>query len=86
MIVAKGSQQVKEFSVKFRDGRSETFEEGILICGKIVKKDKKIGYGVNAISTIPGSKAGIYLKAIDVLTDELKKEVEKGKERFEEFK
>lgn len=88
-------KKIKQYIVKFEDGSTKTFDEGILITGSHVKQDdEKIGFGVRILSAMRSKNTEYYLKAVKVLQDELKeqleernkalKEIKKGKEKLAE--
>lgn len=94
-MITKKDGKIKEYIVKFEDGSTKTFDEGILIAGSIVEADNdKIGFGVRILSATKSRHTEYYCKAVKVLQDELKeqleernkalKEIKKGKEKLAE--
>ena len=94
-MITKKDGKIKEYIVKFEDGSTKTFDEGILIAWSIVEADNdKIGFGIKILSAINSRHTEYYCKAVKVLQDELKeqleernkalKEIKKGKEKLAE--
>ena len=76
-MITKKDGKIKEYTVKFEDGSTKTFDEGILITGSHVKQDdEKIGFGVKILSAMRSKNTEYYLKAVKVLQDELKEQLE----------
>lgn len=85
-MITKKDGKIKEYTVKFEDGSTKTFDEGILITGSHVKQDDdKIGFGVIILSAIRSGHTEYYCKAVKVLQDELKEQLQDElKEQLEE--
>ncbi len=80
-------KKIKQYIVKFEDGSTKTFDEGILITGSHVKQDdEKIGFGVRILSAMRSKNTEYYLKAVKVLQDELKEQLEERNKTLKEIK
>ena len=86
-MITKKDGKIKEYTVKFEDGSTKTFDEGILITGSHVKQDdEKIGFGVRILSAMRSKNTEYYLKAVKVLQDELKEQLEERNKALKEIK
>ena len=86
-MIIKKDGKIKEYTVKFEDGSTKTFDEGILIAGSIVEADNdKIGFGVRILSAMRSKNTEYYLKAVKVLQDELKEQLEERNKALKEIK
>ena len=86
-MIIKKDGKIKEYTVKFEDGSTKTFDEGILIAGSHVKQDdEKIGFGVRILSAMRSKNTEYYLKAVKVLQDELKEQLEEREKKLKEIK
>ena len=86
-MIIKKDGKIKEYTVKFEDGSTKTFDEGILITGSHVKQDdEKIGFGVRILSAIRSGHTEYYCKAVKVLQDELKEQLEEREKKLKEIK
>ena len=86
-MIIKKDGKIKEYTVKFKDGSTKTFDEGILIAGSHVKQDdEKIGFGVRILSAIRSGHTEYYCKAVKVLQDELKEQLEERNKTLKEIK
>ena len=86
-MITKKDGKIKEYIVKFEDGSTKTFDEGILITGSHVKQDdEKIGFGVRILSAIRSGHTEYYCKAVKVLQDELKEQLEERNKALKEIK
>ena len=86
-MIIKKDGKIKEYTVKFEDGSTKTFDEGILIAGSIVEADNdKIGFGVRILSAIRSGHTEYYCKAVKVLQDELKEQLEEREKKLKEIK
>ena len=86
-MITKKDGKIKEYTVKFEDGSTKTFDEGILIAGSHVKQDdEKIGFGVRILSAMRSKNTEYYLKAVKVLQDELKEQLEERNKVLKEIK
>ena len=86
-MITKKDGKIKEYIVKFEDGSTKTFDEGILIAGSHVKQDdEKIGFGVRILSAIRSGHTEYYCKAVKVLQDELKEQLEERNKALKEIK
>ena len=86
-MIIKKDGKIKEYTVKFEDGSTKTFDEGILIAGSIVEADNdKIGFGVRILSAIRSGHTEYYCKAVKVLQDELKEQLEERNKVLKEIK
>ena len=86
-MITKKDGKIKEYTVKFEDGSTKTFDEGILIAGSIVEADNdKIGFGVRILSAIRSGHTEYYCKAVKVLQDELKEQLEERNKALKEIK
>ena len=86
-MIIKKDGKIKEYTVKFEDGSTKTFDEGILIAGSIIEtNDDKIGFGVRILSTIESRHTEYYCKAVKVLQDELKEQLEERNKALKEIK
>ena len=86
-MIIKKDGKIKEYTVKFEDGSTKTFDEGILIAGSIVEADNdKIGFGVRILSAIRSGHTEYYCKAVKVLQDELKEQLEERNKALKEIK
>ena len=86
-MIIKKDGKIKEYTVKFEDGSTKTFDEGILIAGSHVKQDdEKIGFGVRILSAMRSKNTEYYLKAVKVLQDELKEQLEERNKALKEIK
>ena len=86
-MIIKKDGKIKEYTVKFEDGSTKTFDEGILIAGSHVKQDdEKIGFGVRILSAIRSGHTEYYCKAVKVLQDELKEQLEERNKALKEIK
>ena len=86
-MIIKKDGKIKEYIVKFEDGSTKTFDEGILIAGSIVEADNdKIGFGVRILSAIRSGHTEYYCKAVKVLQDELKEQLEEREKKLKEIK
>ena len=86
-MIIKKDGKIKEYTVKFEDGSTKTFDEGILIAGSIVEADNDtIGYGVRILSAIRSGHTEYYCKAVKVLQDELKEQLEERNKALKEIK
>ena len=86
-MITKKDGKIKEYIVKFEDGSTKTFDEGILITGSHVKQDdEKIGFGVSILSSIKSKHTEYYCKAVKVLQDELKEQLEERNKALKEIK
>ena len=86
-MITKKDGKIKEYTVKFEDGSTKTFDEGILITGSAFKADNdKIGFGVRILSAMRSGHAEYYCKAVKVLQDELKEQLEERNKALKEIK
>ena len=86
-MIIKKDGKIKEYIVKFEDGSTKTFDEGILITGSAFKADNdKIGFGVRILSAMRSGHAEYYCKAVKVLQDELKEQLEERNKTLKEMK
>ena len=86
-MIIKKDGKIKEYTVKFEDGSTKTFDEGILITGSHVKQDdEKIGFGVRILSAMRSGHTEYYCKAVKVLQDELKEQLEERNKALKEIK
>ena len=86
-MIIKKDGKIKEYTVKFEDGSTKTFDEGILIAGSHVKQDdEKIGFGVRILSAMRSKNTEYYLKSVKVLQDELKEQLEERNKALKEIK
>ena len=86
-MITKKDGKIKEYIVKFEDGSTKTFDEGILITGSHVKQDdEKIGFGVRILSAMRSKNTEYYLKSVKVLQDELKEQLEERNKALKEIK
>ena len=86
-MMIKKDGKIKEYIVKFEDGSTKIFDEGILIAGSHVKQDdEKIGFGVRILSAMRSKNTEYYLKAVKVLQDELKEQLEERNKALKEIK
>ena len=86
-MITKKDGKIKEYIVKFEDGSTKTFDEGILIAGSTVKADNdKIGFGVRILSAMRSGHTEYYCKAVKVLQDELKEQLEERNKALKEIK
>ena len=86
-MITKKDGKIKEYTVKFEDGSTKTFDEGILITGSHVKQDdEKIGFGVRILSATKSRHTEYYCKAVKVLQDELKEQLEERNKALKEIK
>ena len=86
-MIIKKDGKIKEYTVKFEDGSTKTFDEGILITGSHVKQDdEKIGFGVRILSAMRSKNTEYYYKAVKVLQDELKEQLEERNKALKEIK
>ena len=86
-MITKKDGKIKEYIVKFEDGSTKTFDEGILIAGSHVKQDdEKIGFGVRILSAMRSGHTEYYCKAVKVLQDELKEQLEEREKKLKEIK
>ena len=86
-MITKKDGKIKEYIVKFEDGSTKTFDEGILITGSHVKQDdEKIGFGVRILSAMRSGHTEYYCKAVKVLQDELKEQLEERNKALKEIK
>ena len=86
-MITKKDGKIKEYTVKFEDGSTKTFDEGILITGSHVKQDdEKIGFGVRTLSAIRSGHTEYYCKAVKVLQNELKEQLEERNKALKEIK
>lgn len=86
-MITKKDRKIKEYTVKFEDGSTKTFDEGILIAGSPIKKDDgKIGFGVRILSATKSRHTEYYCKAVKVLQDELKEQLEEREKFLKEIK
>lgn len=86
-MITKKDGKIKEYTVKFEDGSTKTFDEGILIAGSHVKQDdEKIGFGVRILSAMRSGHTEYYCKAVKVLQDELKEQLEEREKKLKEIK
>ena len=86
-MITKKDGKIKEYTVKFEDGSTKTFDEGILITGSHVKQDdEKIGFGVRILSAMRSKNTEYYLKSVKVLQDELKEQLEERNKALKEIK
>ena len=86
-MITKKDGKIKEYTVKFEDGSTKTFDEGILIAGSHVKQDdEKIGFGVRILSAMRSKNTEYYYKAVKVLQDELKEQLEERNKALKEIK
>ena len=86
-MITKKDGKIKEYIVKFEDGSTKTFDEGILITGSHVKQDdEKIGFGVRILSAMRSGHTKHYCKAVKVLQDELKEQLEEREKKLKEIK
>ncbi len=86
-MITKKDGKIKEYIVKFEDGSTKTFDEGILITGSHVKQDdEKIGFGVRILSATKSRHTEYYCKAVKVLQDELKEQLEERNKALKEIK
>ena len=86
-MIIKKDGKIKEYIVKFEDGSTKTFDEGILITGSHVKQDdEKIGFGVRILSAMRSKNTEYYLKSVKVLQDELKEQLEERNKALKEIK
>ena len=86
-MIIKKDGKIKEYIVKFEDGSTKTFDEGILITGSHVKQDdEKIGFGVRILSAMRSKNTEYYYKAVKVLQDELKEQLEEREKKLKEIK
>ena len=86
-MIIKKDGKIKEYTVKFEDGSTKTFDEGILIAGSHVKQDdEKIGFGVRILSAMRSGHTEYYCKAVKVLQDELKEQLEERNKALKEIK
>ena len=86
-MIIKKDGKIKQYIVKFEDGSTKTFDEGILIAGSHVKQDdEKIGFGVRILSAMRSKNTEYYLKAVKVLQDELKEQLEERNKALKEIK
>ena len=86
-MIIKKDGKIKEYTVKFEDGSTKTFDEGILIAGSIVEADNdKIGFGVRILSAMRSGHTEYYCKAVKVLQDELKEQLEERNKALKEMK
>ena len=85
-MITKKDGKIKEYIVKFEDGSTKTFDEGILITGSHVKQDdEKIGFGVRILSATKSGHTEYYYKAVKVLQDELKEQLEEREKNLKEI-
>ena len=85
-MITKKDGKIKEYIVKFEDGSTKTFDEGILITGSHVKQDdEKIGFGVRILSAMRSGHTEYYYKAVKVLQDELKEQLEEREKKLKEI-
>lgn len=86
-MIIKKDGKIKEYTVKFEDGSTKTFDEGILITGSHVEQDdEKIGFGVRILSAMRSGHTEYYCKAVKVLQDELKEQLEERNKALKEIK
>ena len=86
-MIIKKDGKIKEYTVKFEDGSTKTFDEGILITGSHVKQDdEKIGFGVRILYATKSGHTEYYCKAVKVLQDELKEQLEERNKALKEIK
>ena len=86
-MIIKKDGKIKEYTVKFEDGSTKTFDEGILIAGSTIEaNDDKIGFGVRILSAIRSGHTEYYCKAVKVLQDELKEQLEERNKALKEIK
>ena len=86
-MIIKKDGKIKEYTVKFEDGSTKTFDEGILITGSHVKQDdEKIGFGVRILSAMRSGQTEYYLKSVKTLQDELKEQLEERNKTLKEIK
>ena len=86
-MIIKKDGKIKEYIVKFEDGSTKTFDEGILIAGSIVEaNDDKTRFGVRILSAIESRHTEYYCKAVKVLQDELKEQLEERNKALKEIK
>ena len=86
-MITKKDGKIKEYIVKFEDGSTKTFDEGILITGSHVKQDdEKIGFGVRILFATKSGHIEYYCKAVKVLQDELKEQLEERNKALKEIK
>lgn len=86
-MIIKKDGKIKEYIVKFEDGSTKTFDEGILIAGSTIEvNDDKIGFGVSILSATKSRHTEYYCKAVKVLQDELKEQLEEREKKLKEIK
>ena len=86
-MIIKKDGKIKEYTVKFEDGSTKTFDEGILIAVSTIEaNDDKIGFGVRILSAIESGHTEYYCKAVKVLQDELKEQLEERNKALKEIK
>lgn len=86
-MIIKKDGKIKEYTVKFEDGSTKTFDEGILITGSTIEtNDDKIGFGVRILSAIRSGYTEYYCKSVKVLQDELKEQLEERNKALKEIK
>ncbi len=86
-MITKKDGKIKEYTVKFEDGSTKTFDEGILIAGSTIEtNDDKIGFGVRILSAMRSGHTKHYCKAVKVLQDELKEQLEERNKALKEIK
>ena len=86
-MITKKDGKIKEYTVKFEDGSTKTFDEGILIAGSTIEaNDDKIGIGVRILSAMRSGHTEYYCKAVKVLQDELKEQLEERNKALKEIK
>ena len=86
-MITKKDGKIKEYTVKFEDGSTKTFDEGILIAGSTIEADNdKIGFRVRILSATKSRHTEYYCKAVKVLQDELKEQLEERNKALKEIK
>lgn len=86
-MITKKDGKIKEYTVKFEDGSTKTFDEGILIAGSTIEaNDDKIGFRVRILSATKSRHTEYYCKAVKVLQDELKEQLEERNKALKEIK
>ena len=86
-MIIKKDGKIKEYIVKFEDGSTKTFDEGILIAGSIVEaNDDKIGFGGRILSAMRSGHTKHYCKEVKVIKDELKEQLEERNKALKEIK
>ena len=86
-MITKKDGKIKEYIVKFEDGSTKTFDEGILIAGSTIEvNDDKIGFRVSILSATKSIHTEHYCKVVKVLQDKLKEQLEEREKKLKEIK